>query len=735
MAREKIDLIGNLAIIQGETYQSLTLTFPGDLTGHTPRGQIRTALLQEEGELLAEFYFDTPIYDADTDTTNIYPYLTPGQTAALLKTKYQGTEGQAISKRNVYFYDIELELGGQIAKTFPGVVQVIGEVTDGTSPPTYPDPIVYLQAGNNLSELENPEEAIANLGLDDVVRTGDIEDFETSDELDARDLENRKWVNFSGIPAWITNATEFGQSLVNAASTAAAKILLGLDNVNNTSDADKPISDATLTALQVLDGEISVNTAARHDAVTTVDSDTIQFGLTGQEITGSVKDGSIDADKLSSDVNESLDKADNAVQPDANTAFTGDITFNKNIIVNNNTLNAPVIFGQSANRHWASIAIGVNVLTSSTGSSNDVGIGAGVLEDQLTGGSNTAVGHLSQQELRRGAQNTSHGVSSLNKNVVGQQNTAIGSRSLRELGRITNAGSFVVGVQYEIVSPGNTDFTLIGAANNNELTKFTATGIGSGTGTAAPTNQNNIGIGDQVGLSLISGNNNIVLGASAEPSSPNVSNEVTVGNASINRVRIPGLGIDWTPSNKPITAGGFTYDQQAEPTVVSVGQTWRERSGTGLIVGDWEWSGSLWLSIQRFYATGDLLGYGGSYSRAILSSATRHNQRFLIQDFIHVYSVVSGDASNFWTVGNLAPNFIDTPSGTVKTSGNVFGIPTFTSHSINVYGEWVQTSYLGVNAICNTVAGGLLRLSTDASRTGAPGLINVIGYVVTRNIR
>ena len=50
---------------------------------------------------------------------------------------------------------------------------------------------------------------------------------------------------------------------------------------------------------------------------------------------------------------------------------------------------------------------------------------------------------------------------------------------------IVTAGSFVTGFVYIIVSAGNTDFTAIGSANNNVGTQFTATGAGSGTGTAS----------------------------------------------------------------------------------------------------------------------------------------------------------------------------------------------------------------------------------------------------------
>jgi hypothetical protein len=53
-----------------------------------------------------------------------------------------------------------------------------------------------------------------------------------------------------------------------------------------------------------------------------------------------------------------------------------------------------------------------------------------------------------------------------------------------EQGYTVTAGSFVVGKIYRIVSVGTTNFTLIGAVNNNVGTHFIATGVGTGTGTA-----------------------------------------------------------------------------------------------------------------------------------------------------------------------------------------------------------------------------------------------------------
>ena len=49
-----------------------------------------------------------------------------------------------------------------------------------------------------------------------------------------------------------------------------------------------------------------------------------------------------------------------------------------------------------------------------------------------------------------------------------------------------SAGAFTVGRPYQITVPGTTDFTLIGAANNNAGTIFDATGVGTGSGTASP---------------------------------------------------------------------------------------------------------------------------------------------------------------------------------------------------------------------------------------------------------
>jgi len=57
---------------------------------------------------------------------------------------------------------------------------------------------------------------------------------------------------------------------------------------------------------------------------------------------------------------------------------------------------------------------------------------------------------------------------------------------IQQIGATVNAGSFVIGNTYSILAVGSTSFTAIGASANTIGVIFTATGVGSGSGTATP---------------------------------------------------------------------------------------------------------------------------------------------------------------------------------------------------------------------------------------------------------
>ena len=129
--------------------------------------------------------------------------------------------------------------------------------------------------------------------LDSALQSGDISDFETSAELDSRDTDNRNRANHTG--------------------TQTASTISDFDTeVENNSD-------------------VAANTAARHDALTVTDSSEIDLSLTGQDLTASIKSGSIDKSKLDASVNASLDLADSSIQDISGKedAFSKNTGFNK----------------------------------------------------------------------------------------------------------------------------------------------------------------------------------------------------------------------------------------------------------------------------------------------------------------------------------------------------------------------------------------------------------------------
>ena len=62
--------------------------------------------------------------------------------------------------------------------------------------------------------------------------------------------------------------------------------------------------------------------------------------------------------------------------------------------------------------------------------------------------------------------------------------TSVPTVTIADANGTSIAGAFVIGIEYTILVPGDTDFTLIGAADSVAGTVFTATGVGTGTGTA-----------------------------------------------------------------------------------------------------------------------------------------------------------------------------------------------------------------------------------------------------------
>ena len=116
--------------------------------------------------------------------------------------------------------------------------------------------------------------------------------------------------------------------------------------------------------------------------------------------------------------------------------------------------------------------------------SNNTAVGAQALFGSQTGAQNVALGTGSLYTNDSGSNNIAIGFEAIKLNTSSGNNVAVGHQALYNNNATVSAGSFVVGVIYRITIVGTTNFTLIGAASNTVGAIFTATGVGSGSGSA-----------------------------------------------------------------------------------------------------------------------------------------------------------------------------------------------------------------------------------------------------------
>ena len=92
------------------------------------------------------------------------------------------------------------------------------------------------------------------------------------------------------------------------------------------------------------------------------------------------------------------------------------------------------------------------------------------------------------------------------------------------------------------------DLTVSGSSDYNRVTVI---GAGAAGGFGSNANDNTV-IGYNAGGSTLTGTNNIIIGSGANLSG-NVSNEITLGNANINHLRVPGIGVSFSEGGGVVT--------------------------------------------------------------------------------------------------------------------------------------------------------------------------------------
>lgn len=184
---------------------------------------------------------------------------------------------------------------------------------------------------------------------------------------------------------------------------------------------------------------------------------------------------------------------------------------------------------------------------------DNIGINAGK-SNQSNILRNVFVGYNAASFNTTGASNTGVGFRALNNTVTGSFNVAVGDRS---------GFSNTVG--------GNNTF------------------IGQSAGYSNITGSNNTALGTSAGFNITTGSNVTCIGYNAQPSSATVSNEITLGDANVTAVRIPGTGIRFQADFSNATpANRFAFQTNAvnSNTSLTVVPTGTATSGSLVLMND-----------------------------------------------------------------------------------------------------------------------------------------------------
>jgi hypothetical protein len=184
---------------------------------------------------------------------------------------------------------------------------------------------------------------------------------------------------------------------------------------------------------------------------------------------------------------------------------------------------------------------------------NNVAMGDTALDSIGTGGAghNVAIGHAALTADDTGTGNVGIGAFALTSTVTGNYSTAIGQEALK-----VNTASWNNAIGFQSM------LTSVGGEKNIAMGFWSLKNLGS--------NDKNVAIGHEAGINLTGGDNNIIIGHNAQAASATTSNQITLGDANITSLRIPGLQ-SGASSGDVLTYDGTDIGFSTPSTGVSAG--------------------------------------------------------------------------------------------------------------------------------------------------------------------
>ena len=302
--------------------------------------------------------------------------------------------------------------------------------------------------------------------------------------------------------------------------SGVTKAMVGLSNVDNTTDALKPVSTAVQVALNLKESmanKSTVTTLGTSDDLyptqkavkTYVDARTTSSSIS----IGTIGTSNVNGASITSGVLKlaPADETNGGIVTTSAQTFAGSKSFNSNVKINGVTV------GRGAGNNDESVAIGPDAMGSSNiNGKRNTAIGYGAMRSYIgtSWDNNTSIGYYNLPKLTIGSGNTSVGAESMMELATGVQNTSLGNQSLI-------------------------------STNGNENV-----GIGTRAGQTITTGSQNTIIGTNADVSTNSLNNASALGYGARVS---VSNTIQLGNTSVTNVKTSGT----------ITSGAITYPNTA----------------------------------------------------------------------------------------------------------------------------------------------------------------------------
>ena len=334
----------------------------------------------------------------------------------------------------------------------------------------------------NLSQNQTATQTVLDLKVDKVIGKGlSSEDYSTVDKTKLaaisgtntgdQDLSSYATTTNLALKANIMSPTFTGTV------SGITKSMVGLGNVDNTSDADKAVSTAAQTALDLKANLVSPALTGVPVAPTaTAGANTTQIATTAfvtSAVTG------------------------NYVDLTTNQTIAGAKSFSSDLTINNTKFGR----GSGTNLNSRNIAIGNSSLNNNTSGQWNTGIGTYALQKNTTSSSNTAFGN-----------------EAISESVPGSNNTGLGSRALMFT---SGSGNTSVGTNALIRSTTGNSNTVIG------YNAFSTNTLGS----------NNTAIGASTVVSSVGLTNVTVLGYGATVATDNT---IQLGNTSVTLVNTSG---------------------------------------------------------------------------------------------------------------------------------------------------------------------------------------------------